>query len=57
MSWIPGTKRQSWMGSLGQLLREPPGSICSGAKPAIGKMLPLALVNVPVQFRSDLWVL
>jgi hypothetical protein len=32
MSWIPGTKRQSRIGLLGQLLREPPGSICSRAK-------------------------
>jgi hypothetical protein len=34
MSWTPGTKRQSRIGSLGQLLREPPGSICSRAKPS-----------------------
>jgi hypothetical protein len=30
MSWTPGTKRQSRIGSLGQLLRKPPGS----AKPS-----------------------
>jgi hypothetical protein len=29
MSWTLGTKRQSRIGSLGQLLREPPRSICS----------------------------
>jgi hypothetical protein len=34
MSWAPGTKRQSRIGSLGQLRREPPGSICSRAKPS-----------------------
>jgi hypothetical protein len=32
MSWIPGTKRQSRIGSLGQLLREPPRSNCSRVK-------------------------
>jgi hypothetical protein len=32
--WIPGMKRQSRVGSLGQLLRKPPGSICSRAKPS-----------------------
>jgi hypothetical protein len=30
----PGTRRQSRIGSLGQLLREPPGSNCSRAKPS-----------------------
>jgi hypothetical protein len=30
----PGTRRQSRIGSLGQLLREPPGSNCSQAKPS-----------------------
>jgi hypothetical protein len=32
MSWIPGAKRQSRIGLLGQLLREPSGSNCSRAK-------------------------
>jgi hypothetical protein len=32
MSWTPGTRRWSRMGSLGQLLRRPPGSIRSRAK-------------------------
>jgi hypothetical protein len=30
MSWIPGMKRQSRIGSLGQLLREPPGLLAHG---------------------------
>jgi hypothetical protein len=34
MSWIPGTKRQSRIGSLGQLLCEPPRSNCLRAKPS-----------------------
>jgi hypothetical protein len=34
MSWTPGSRRWSRMGSLGQLLREPPGSIRSRAKPS-----------------------
>jgi hypothetical protein len=33
-SWIPGMKRQSRIGLLGQLLCERPGSICSRAKPS-----------------------
>jgi hypothetical protein len=34
MSWTPGTRRWSRMGSLGQFLRESPGSIRSRAKPS-----------------------
>jgi hypothetical protein len=34
MSWIPGAKRQSRIRLLGQLLRKPPGSNCSRAKPS-----------------------
>jgi hypothetical protein len=34
MSWVPGTKRKSRIGSLRQLHREPPGSICLRAKPS-----------------------
>jgi hypothetical protein len=35
MSWIPGTKRQSRIGLLGQLLREPSGFSCSRVEPSL----------------------
>jgi hypothetical protein len=40
----PGTRRQSRIGSLGQLLREPPGSNCSRAKPSF------AHARVPLKY-------
>jgi hypothetical protein len=43
VSWTPGMRRQSRIGLLGQLLREPPGSIYSRAKPSF------ALARVPLK--------